>query len=143
MKQLFIIALGLLILSTSYSCKRKGCTYDTATNHSSKAKKDDGSCEFESRVSFWFNQSTSNFLVSYGVTTLHIYVDDQAVGEINVSDWKIGADCGGNNLTIPTNYTETETKVYQYEARSQTGTLHFEGTFTASPNECLSVELKW
>lgn len=28
------------------SCKKKGCTDQTATNYSSKAKKDDGSCEY-------------------------------------------------------------------------------------------------
>ncbi len=142
MKQLFIITLGILILSTSYSCKRKGCTYDNATNFSKKAKLDDGKCEFESKVSFWFNESTSNNLVSYGVTTLHVYVDDKEVGQINVSDWKVGADCGGNNLTARNAYTGTEKKTYTYKGRSQDGTLYFQGTFQASPNECRSIELQ-
>ncbi len=143
MKQLFIITLGMLILSTSYSCRRKGCTYENATNFSAKAKLDDRSCEFESRVSFWFSESTSGFLVSYGVTTLHVYVDDKEVGQISVSDWKPGADCGGNNLTVRNAYTGTEKKTYTYEGRSEDGTQYFQGTFKASPNECQSVELKW
>jgi hypothetical protein len=143
MKHLFTLALGFLILSTSYSCKREGCISSSATNYSKKAKKDDGSCEFESRVSFWFNQNTSNTLISYGVTTLHVFVEDKEVGQIDVADWKIGADCGGNNLTVPHNYSTTENQLFDYEGRSQNGTLHFSGTFKSAPNECQSVELKW
>jgi hypothetical protein len=143
MKQLFIITLSLFVLSGTYSCKRKGCTYDSATNFSKKAKLDDGSCEFESRVSFWFNQNTSNYLMGSGVTTLHIYVSDVAVGEIAVSDWSVGADCGGLNLTVPNKYPEFENQVIKYEARSQSGTLYFSGTFSAIPNSCQSVELTY
>lgn len=143
MKLLFTVALGFLVLSTSYSCKRKGCTYENATNYSKKAKLNDGKCEFESRVSFWFSEEKSNYLVSYGVTTLHIYIDDKEVGQIAVSDWKTGADCGGNNLTVHNAYTGTEKKTYTYKGRAQDGTLHFQGTFQASPNECQSIELQW
>ena len=40
---LSILALSILICT---SCKRKGCTEELATNYESKAKKDDGTCEF-------------------------------------------------------------------------------------------------
>ncbi|PHR20617.1 MAG: hypothetical protein COA38_19410 [Fluviicola sp.] len=39
---LFILACGILF--TFASCKKKGCTDPTATNYSSEAEKDDGSC---------------------------------------------------------------------------------------------------
>lgn len=40
-----LLAAALTVGATS--CNRKGCTDPTATNYSEKAKKDDGSCEYE------------------------------------------------------------------------------------------------
>ena len=43
----FITLTTILIFSISFlSCKKKGCTDPTATNYSSEAEKDDGSCDF-------------------------------------------------------------------------------------------------
>lgn len=39
-----LFVLGALVLSTNTSCKKKGCTDNTATNYNSSAKKDDGTC---------------------------------------------------------------------------------------------------
>jgi hypothetical protein len=86
MKKILALTIGFLLLSGIYSCKREGCTDSSSKNHSSKAKKDDGTCEFESRTSFWFNQNVSNFLTNYGVTTLHVYIDDISVGEIDIPE---------------------------------------------------------
>ena len=49
MKTIKISTLSIFVLSilTFTSCKRKGCTSELATNYESKAKKDDGSCEFD------------------------------------------------------------------------------------------------
>ena len=41
-----IVMIASLTLGT-VSCKKDGCTDETATNYDSKAKKDDGSCEYE------------------------------------------------------------------------------------------------
>lgn len=39
-----LFLLGSLVLTTNTGCKKKGCTDSTATNYSSAAKKDDGTC---------------------------------------------------------------------------------------------------
>jgi hypothetical protein len=39
-----LFLLGALVVTTNSSCKKKGCTDNTATNYNSSAKKDDGSC---------------------------------------------------------------------------------------------------
>lgn len=42
---MFVMAASLTL--GTVSCKKEGCTDETATNYDSKAKKDDGSCEYE------------------------------------------------------------------------------------------------
>jgi hypothetical protein len=48
MKTIRVTTIAVLALSmlTFSSCKRKGCTDELATNYESKAKKDDGTCEY-------------------------------------------------------------------------------------------------
>ncbi|MDP4797825.1 MAG: hypothetical protein NWR50_03090 [Crocinitomicaceae bacterium] len=46
------VKVGMFVMAASLtlgtvSCKKEGCTDETATNYDSKAKKDDGSCEYE------------------------------------------------------------------------------------------------
>ncbi len=43
---LFTALISLFIITTS-SCKKKGCTDPTAINYNENAKKDDGSCTYE------------------------------------------------------------------------------------------------
>jgi len=45
-KSMFIVATILLCATAVTSCKKKGCMDSKATNYSSKAKKDDGSCQY-------------------------------------------------------------------------------------------------
>lgn len=47
MRKTLVISLGLIILLSAQSCKKKGCTNEKASNYSEEAKKDDGSCSFD------------------------------------------------------------------------------------------------
>ena len=48
------------------SCKKKGCTDETALNYSTEAKKDDGSCTyFTVPTSYTFTDEAGNNTVSY------------------------------------------------------------------------------
>ena len=44
MKRIYFLFCASLIIS---SCKKEGCTDETANNYNSKAKKDDGSCTYD------------------------------------------------------------------------------------------------
>ena len=46
-KLTLLSALAVLVMLGLPSCKKKGCTDPSALNYDSKAKKDDGSCEYE------------------------------------------------------------------------------------------------
>jgi hypothetical protein len=51
MKSFSLIAIALLATSTVFmSCKKKGCTDQSATNYDPKAEKDDGSCIYPKRM---------------------------------------------------------------------------------------------
>ncbi len=59
--KLMLIAAVVAVGSVTTSCKKKGCTDPDATNYSSEAKKDDGSCEYAAVV----NQETlSGFITA-------------------------------------------------------------------------------
>lgn len=47
-KTILVVALSLGMTAGMTSCKKEGCTDSTATNYDSKAKKDDGTCEYAS-----------------------------------------------------------------------------------------------
>ena len=52
----------MLIFSMLLSCAKEGCTDPDAENYNSSATKSDGSCTFQGRVVFWYNEATSNSL---------------------------------------------------------------------------------
>lgn len=73
-----IIILAALIAVTAVSCKKEGCTDETAINYNSKAKKDDGSCTYEIDnggigytipSTFTFTDGNGNSTVSYSGQT--------------------------------------------------------------------------
>lgn len=70
-----IIALSLVSLVAFSSCKKEGCTDETATNYSSKAKKDDGSCLYDEEpayvvpTTYSFTDGAGNSTVSYSGQT--------------------------------------------------------------------------
>jgi len=56
------LALAALVITGMSSCNRKGCTDATATNYDENAKKDDGTCEYETSFTLT-GDITEDFLV--------------------------------------------------------------------------------
>lgn len=70
--------LGVLLLTaaftmTAVSCKKEGCTDETATNYDADAKKDDGSCEYPDPV----DDDESMVMVSSNVTSNTTWSSDK------------------------------------------------------------------
>lgn len=68
MKNTIIYSLAILALTT-VSCKKEGCTDQTASNYNYDAKKDNGSCEYNAPTTYNFKDVNGNSTVSYSGQT--------------------------------------------------------------------------
>ena len=143
LKLSFGIALSVLFLTAS--CKKEGCTDIDATNYSSEAKKDNGSCTFEGRHVIWYGESTANSLELDGATTLTYYVDGQIAGSGAANIFWTGApDCGQDgSITITKSLGGVKTQSYSYSVVDQTGWEYWSGILNFNANTCTSLELTW
>ncbi len=96
MRRIIFVSAVLLLVS----CKREGCTDSQAINYSEKAKKNDGSCQYESTIAFWFDESVSDFYQSFDITEFRFFVEDQLVGSADINDFLISAPTCGDEGTV-------------------------------------------
>lgn len=139
-KVLITLCLGVTIFS---SCAKEGCTDMDATNYSSSAKKNDGSCKYEGNVVFWYGSATSNSLQADNATNLTYYVDGQIVGSSATSVfWNSGPDCGQNgSISVTKDLGGSKSKAYTYSVIDQTGHEYYSGIINFSANTCQELEL--
>lgn len=88
--------LGVLLFTaaftmTAVSCKKKGCTDETATNYNAEAKKDDGSCEYADPVV----DDESMVVVSSNITSNTTWTSDK----VYVLNTRVAVESGAT-LTI-------------------------------------------
>lgn len=120
-KNKIIIAAALLGV-TAISCKKEGCTDSTATNYNEEAKKDDGSCKFETKTpepeelvipaNYEFKDGDGNSTVSYsgqedrlkqlGELTKYAKTGNSAVLDVQILKdmFSNKDDNGGGNFTF-------------------------------------------
>jgi len=142
MKTPLILLIACFTLTLT-SCKKEGCTDLDATNYSSSAKTNDGSCSFEGNIVLWFGESTSNFLTSDGAQSLTYYVDGQVVGsEAANIFWTAEPDCGQNSsITVTKNLGNAKNMSYTYSVVDQTGHEYYSGVLNFTANTCTALEL--
>jgi hypothetical protein len=60
--RVYFLALTMLLsIGAMTSCKKEGCTSVNACNYDADAKKDDGTCIDKGQVTFWTNNTGTNF----------------------------------------------------------------------------------
>jgi hypothetical protein len=101
---LLFIGLGLALISTT-SCNKKGCTDSMASNFTSKAKEDDGSCKFD-RDAFLGNYSATFNDLCYGTETGNMSITASASAKnkvvISVDGENLSGTVNGTGITLET-----------------------------------------
>ena len=146
MKKVKMLLFVLVLLSTTFvGCSKEGCTDPDSINYNGDAKKDDGSCQYEGKEVFWYNQATADALLADGATALTYYVDGQVVGSTDASVyWTAAPDCDqSGSVTVKKSLGGDKTKSYTYSVKDQTGYEYWSGVSNYNANTCTDTELTW
>jgi len=136
----------LTVLTIGASCEKDiyGCTDATAVNYNTEATEDDGTCTYNytADLSIWFNSSFSETMLSYGIETLTIYLDDVSVGTMDMEKWVVGPECNGpDRLTLTMEIGNNDLMHYDLVARDESGVSREEKSITIYKDECTSIQL--
>jgi hypothetical protein len=126
-------------------CKKEGCTDPDSINFEESAKKDDGSCQYEGSVVFWYGEVTSLSMIGDGIESLTFYVDGEVVGSSVTSVYWSGApDCSSNSsITITKDLGNSKNQTFTYSVKDQDGIEQWEGIVNFTANTCLSLQLTY
>jgi hypothetical protein len=145
MKQKVLLSLGAaaVALSLLTGCQTEGCTDPTAVNYESTADINDGSCNYEGEVVFWYNAATSQDVIDFYGESLLFYVNGQLIGSTAASVYWMGApDCGQNaSITYTGTWQNNTSKTVSYEVWDEDGYQWWSGTITLNANNCLALQL--
>lgn len=144
-KVIYTIAIAAFATVLISSCAKPGCTDKNATNYNASAKTDDGTCNYEGSVVFWYGQTTATKLGAAGSTALTYYVDGILAGSSAASIyWTAAPECGqAQSVTSKKDLGIVKSKSYTFSIKDQTGTEIWAGTQTWTANTCLKLELTY
>ena len=125
--------------------KPRGCTDASAVNFESKAKKDDGSCEYSGNVVVWFNKATSDSMLATGVNHLTLHLSNVSVDQMSATAYSTAAaSCeSGGAMRYAENLGEETSKKYECRIDDQLGhQWYYNPSFYITANDCVVIELK-
>ncbi len=139
MKKSYVLLLTLALgVSGLTGCKREGCTDEAATNYNEKAKKDDGSCEYED-ITLKFPVITVNGDNPTSVFLGDSYVDQGATATNPEDGSSAEVEVEGDNIdtSVAGEYEVTYTATNQYGTSTATrevnvvvGVGNYEGSYS-------------
>jgi hypothetical protein len=151
-KQFLTIAIVLLTITTTLfvGCKKDilGCMDTSSTTYNPDATKDNGSCKYEAKAVFWWNQSFYNTMQSIGVANIHVYYNGTFKGTLPVSGqyWTGAPSCGANStitLTHDLGSSKTQSTTYKFDLMdaSNTSLVSYTVTYVLDANTCNQVQV--
>jgi hypothetical protein len=141
----YLLILLVAIVSFSSCKKEEGCTDPTATSYNSEAEVDNGSCQYEGEVVFWYGSSTSQGLIDFDSNSLTFYVDGVVVGSTSSSVfWTAAPNCGDNaSITVTENLGNVKSRSLIYSVEDQDGYELWSDIVNFEANTCEAIELVW
>jgi len=146
----FILVAVLFSAATMFttSCsKEQGCTDPDSKKYSETAEEDDGSCAYEGKTVFWYDEEAATGLINDGAVSLTYYVDGKVVGSSSASVYWSGGtapDCGQDgSVTVTKDLGNVKTQSYSYSVKDQTDHEYWSGTLNFNANTCTALELDW
>lgn len=123
---------------TLFSCAKPGCTDPSATNYNSAAKKNDGSCTYQTNLIFWQNQSAAESWAPLGVTSLKYYVNGTYVGSSVATEYYPSQpSCSANGQASQViNLGQNTTGSVNVKITDQTGQSWYDEYITVDNSEC-------
>lgn len=139
LKSISLLCAALFIVLSS-GCKKYGCDDQFALNYNSKVNTNNGSCLYELKAVFWYNEATAISLQDDNITSLRFFVDDQLIGtKMTTEYWTTAPDCGfGMNFRENSSLTSTS---HDYTVKDQNDVVVWSGTLNLGAGVCVSKEM--
>jgi hypothetical protein len=141
-KLINVIVFLLLALGLFTACK-KGCVDRSAKNYDSRAKKDNGTCNYEGSAVLWYDEKVSNELKNDGVTRLDFFLNDVLISSHPTSDfWNSAPDCGETgSVTFVQDLGENASQEHRFTVKDQFGFVQWTGALVFKSQTCLHQQL--
>ncbi len=142
---LIVLAISTATVLTSSCAKEKGCTDPDSKNYSSTAEEDDGTCEYQGKIIFFYKEDVAHMLLDNNIHALTYYVDDELVGSSSASTYWNGnsnPDCGQEGLITTTRQLgKVKSKTVTFAVKDENGNNVWHGETEVEANGCKKLKL--